>query len=238
MKRKYKVETVVTQYMWAESRADAAKFMDELIRKGRLRLDRDGQTEVKFCFTGGDNFVEAPEDISETRNPVEQPRPLDWIEIDHGGDITVALLTKLSRRKAYYFVSSTREERSIDIERWQIWGRQHTIHPSYEKKLPPFIIDEAVREHEARGLLSGMNATPDSSLILEILDSYGYRPDDYEVENGYWAESVLDQALSERILSDVQAPEHTFQDEDGQRLKDFSVAFSQELPSFDDLEQR
>jgi hypothetical protein len=53
--------------MWASSRSDAEKFQEELIKKGKLDVMRHGETEVKYCFAGGKDFVEAPEDISQTR---------------------------------------------------------------------------------------------------------------------------------------------------------------------------
>lgn len=174
LQRRYKVTTTITQYMWASSRADAAKFQEELIRKDRLRLQRDGITEVKFCFAGGDNYVEAPEDISKTRNPIEEPRKLDWLEYGQGENPNVALVTRTSRRKIYYYESESRIERSIDRERWAEWASRLTVHPSYEEILPPFIIQEVTEEHQKRGILTGYSATPDSSLILEILDKYGY----------------------------------------------------------------
>jgi hypothetical protein len=236
LQRRYKVTTTVTQYMWASSRADAAKFQEELIRKERLRLQRDGETEVKFCFGGGENYLEAPEDISKTRNPIDEPRKLDWVEYGQGDNPNVALITRISRRKIYYFESESGIERSIDSSRWADWASRLTIHPSYEETLPAFIIKEVIDEHQKRGILSGYSATPDSSLILEILEKYGYIPDDYEVENGYWAENLLDALLSERILTggsksaladDMGVDEHA----------DFGVSFSQELPSFDEFDK-
>ena len=236
LQRRYKVTTTVTQYMWASSRADAAKFQEELIRKERLRLNRDGETDVKFCFTGGDNYLEAPEDISKTRNPIEEPRKLDWLEYGQGENPNVALVTRISRRKIYYFESESGIERSIDRERWAEWASRLTVHPSYEETLPPFIIREVTEEHQKRGILSGYSATPDSSLILEILEKYGYIPDDYEVENGYWAENLLDALLSERILSGGSKSGIAAEmgvDEHG----DFGVSFSQDLPSFDEFDK-
>lgn len=236
MQRKFKVTTSITKFMWASSRKDAEKFQEELIRKGQLDVFRHGETEVKYCFTGGKDFIEAPEDISQTRNPIEEPRRGDWLEIEHGDVKACALVRRLTRRKVYYFEALSRTERSVDRDRWQQWASQHAIHPSYDGIVPPFIVEEVINSHEERGMLSGFSATPDSSLILEILDKYGYIPDDYEVENGYWAEIYIDRALSEKILADQDAPALRTGTDGDQEFGDFSVGFSEELPTIDDFE--
>ena len=238
IQRKFKVTTTVTQFMWASSRNDASKFQDELIRKGRLDILRDGQTEVKYCFTGGRDFVEAPEDISKTRDPIEEPRRGDWLEISHGEHQVCALIRRLTRRKIYYYEALSRAERSVDRERWQKWAKEHDIHPAYDGIVPPFIVDEVIQSHEDRGMLSGMNATPDSSLILEILDKYGYIPDDYEVENGYWAELYIEEALSQKILKDQVGPSSDPAGRSDPELGDFAVGFSEELPTMDDFDSK
>ena len=88
-------------------------------------------------------------------------------------------------------------------------------------------------------MLSGISATPDSSLILEILDKYGFVPDDYEVENGYWAELYIDKAISEKILASQDAPSTKTGTNDGvDEFGDFSIGFSEELPTIDDFENR
>ncbi len=235
MQRKFKVTTSITKYMWAFSRDDAEKFQEELIRKGQLDLLRDGETEVKYCFTGGKDFIEAPEDISQTRNPIDEPRRGDWLEIEHGDVKACALVRRLTRRKVYYFEALSRTERSVDRDRWKIWAGQHSLHPSYDGIVPPFIVEEVIQAHEERGMLSGFGATPDSSLILEILDKYGYIPDDYEIENGYWAEIYIDNALSEKILAN-QDTSSTRDGTDGNpEFGDFAVGFSEELPTIDEF---
>ena len=239
MQRKYKVTTTVNNYMWAHSRADAAKFQEELLRKGQIDIFSQGKTDVKFSLRGGKEFMHAPEDISKTRDPIAEPRRGDWLEIEQDDVKACALVRRLSRRRVYYYEALSQTERSVDRERWKSWAKQHVIHPSYDGTVPPFIVEEVITSHEERGLLSGFNATPDSNLILEILDKYGYIPDDYEVENGYWAEMYIDQALSERIL----------QNQDNKSLKtgtdgeqgfggDFSIGFSEELPTMDDFENK
>ena len=238
MQRKFKVTTSITKYMWASSRKDAEKFQEELIRKGQLDVFRHGETEVKYCFTGGKDFIEAPEDISQTRDPIEEPRRGDWLEIEHGDVKACALVRRLTRRKVYYFEALSRTERSVDRDRWQVWAGQHTIHPSYDGIVPPFIVDEVVQSHEDRGMLSGFSATPDSSLILEILDKYGFIPDEYEVENGYWAEIYIDRALSEKILENQDEPALRIGTDGDQEFGDFSVGFSEELQTIDDFEKQ
>jgi hypothetical protein len=99
-------------------------------------------------------------------------------------------------------------------------------------------VDEAVKAHEDRGMLNGFNATPDSSLILEILDKYGYVADDYEVENGYWAEIYIDRAISEKILSSQQEPSLRTGTDSDQEFGDFSVGFSEELPTMDEFDHK
>ncbi|NQY32758.1 MAG: hypothetical protein HRT56_06265 [Coraliomargarita sp.] len=238
IQRKYKVTTSITQYMWASSREDATKYQEDLIRKGKLSALTNGETEVKFCFTGGKDFIEAPEDISQTRNPIDQPRRGDWLEIAHNEVKACALVRRLTRRKIYYYEALSRTERSVDRERWQHWASQHTIHPSYDGVVPPFIVDEVVQAHDDRGMLKGFNATPDSSLILEILDKYGYVPDEYEVENGYWAEIYIDNALSEQILANQSTPSERTGTNGDPEFGDFSVGFSEELPTIDDFESK
>ncbi len=238
MQRKFKVTTSITQYMWASSRSDAEKFQEELIQKGKLNIMRHGETEVKYCFAGGKDFVEAPEDISQTRNPIEEPRRGDWLEIELGDVKACALVRRLTRRKVYYYEALSKTERSVDRERWIQWASQHHIHPSYDGIVPPFIVDEAINSHEERGMLNGFNATPDSSLILEILDKYGYVPDDYEVENGYWAEIYIDNAISEKILSSQEEPIQRTGTDGDQEFGDFSVGFSEELPTMDEFDSK
>lgn len=238
MQRKFKVTTSITQYMWASSRSDAEKFQEELIKKGKLDVIRHGETEVKYCFAGGKNFVEAPEDISQTRDPIQEPRRGDWLEIEHGDVKACALVRRLTRRKVYYYEALSKTERSVDRDRWVQWASQHYIHPSYDGIVPQFIVEEAISSHEERGMLSGFSATPDSSLILEILDKYGYVPDDYEVENGYWAEIYIDNAISEKILSSQAEPAQRTGTDGDQEFGDFSVGFSEELPTMDEFDSK
>lgn len=240
MQRKYRVTTSITTYMWAFSRDDAEKFQEDLFRKEQIDIFSQGNTEVKFCFKGGKNFMRAPEDISRTRDPINEPRRGDWLEISNEEVKACALVRRLTRRRVYYYEALSRTERSVDRDRWKIWAQQHIVHPSYDGIVPPFIVEEVIESHEERGLLSGMSATPDSSLILEILDKYGYIPDDYEIENGYWAETYIDRALSERILQNQDAEiREAGSKNEGDAFNDFTaIGFSEELPTLDDLESK
>jgi len=231
--KKFKVITRITQYISAESREDAEKFQESLIRQGKLSLEKDGKTVVLMSRSSDVNYLQAPEDISKTRDPIEQPRTLDWIEISQDGMSMIALVTKLSKRRVYYFEALTRSYRSMEKDAWRKWVENHTIHPSYEHSIPPFIISEAIREHEERGLLAGMSSSPDSGIILKVLEKYGYEPTDYELQNGYWAENEMTRAISQHILdnsSDVDAPN------DGLgTIDDFDIAISDDLPTIDEV---
>ncbi len=238
MQSKYKVTTSVTSYVLAHSREDAAKFQEELLRKEHIDIFSQGQTTVKYCFRGGKEFITAPEDISRTRDPITEPRRGDWLEIEHDDVKACALVRRLSRRRVYYYEALSKTERSVDRDRWKMWAKQHVIHPSFDGIVPPFIVEEVITSHEDRGLLKGFNATPDSSLILEILNKYGYIPDDYEIENGYWAEMYIDQALSERILQNQDTKSLKTGTDGEQGFGDFSIGFSEELPTLDDLENK
>lgn len=236
--RKYKVATQLTSYIWADSPEDAAKFHDERIRRNEISLEKDAKTETRFSRALGVKFIEAPEDISCTRNPVEKPRPRDWLEIAQDGMSLVALVTKTSKRRVYYLEALTKSERSIDRDKWASWAKNHEIHPSYEQKLPPFIIHECIRIHEEKGLIGATGGTPDSSVILEVLEKYGYEPDDYELQHGYWAENYLDRELTRHImeLSAAAAPK----DGEGQPAAASSdpwdISLGDELPTLDDFQ--
>ena len=229
-KRKYKVISRIVTYMWAESRDDAIKYQEELLRKGELGFPDHCETDARFTIAQGMEFIHAPEDISKSRDAVTQPRPLDWLEIHHDGVSVIALVTRLSKKKVYYFEAATRTHRSIERKIWERWSRTYGIHPSYEEQLPPFIVSQIIREHENRGLLSGASAEPDSSLIIEILEEYGYRPNEYEVANGYWAEKRAIESINDHILEKTSAETQRIDSED-----DFSISFSESLPTIDDL---
>ena len=234
MMRKYKVSTEIVTYIWAESAEDAAKYQSELIRQEQLTLAKDGQQNVRFSRALGVKFLEAPEDISCTRSPIEKPRPQDWLEISQDGLSTVALVRRMSKRRVYYYEAVTGTERSISREAWARWASNYTLHPSYERLLPPFIVAEAIRRHEDKGLLNGTSATPESSIILAVLEKYGYEPTDWELRNGYWAENAIEKSIAQHILEktpDAAAPagggdsEATWGD----------IQFSSNLPTIDDL---
>lgn len=236
MQRKYKVTTSVTSYMWAHSRDDAIKFQEDLLSKEHIDVLGQGKTEVKRCFRSNEEFIKVPEDISRTRDPIREPRRGDWIEIEKDDVKACALVRRFSRNKVYYYEALSKTERSVDIERWKNWAKQHVAHPAYDGIVPPFIVKEVMDAHEERGLLKGFNATPDSSLTLEILTKYGYIPDGYEVENGFWAETYIDEALSKRILQNQDEGSSDPSLDEDPSPEDFSVGFSEDLPTLDDLE--
>jgi len=236
--RKYKVVTQLTSYVWADSPEDAAKFHDERIRREELSLEKHAKQETRLSRALGVKFLEAPEDISCTRDPVEKPRPRDWIEISQDGMSLVALVTKLSKRKVYYFEALTGTERSIDRDKWAKWASRHQIHPSYEEALPSFIFNECLRVHQEKGLITESGGTPDSSVILEVLEKYGYEPDDYELRNGYWAENYLDRKLTQHIMShSVDSSGH-----DSGELQSSSdpwdISLGDDIPTLDDFRER
>lgn len=231
--KKFKVITRITQYISAESREDAEKYQEALVHEGKLSLEKDGKTVVLMSRAADVEYLQAPEDISKTRNPVEQPRALDWIEISQDGMSMIALVTKLSKRRIYYFEALTKSYRSIEKEAWSKWVENHTIHPSYEQTIPPFIVGEAIREHEERGLLTGMASSPDSSIILKVLEKYGYEPSDYELQNGYWAENEMTRAISQHIMENSEN-EPTPDDGLG-TIDDFDIAISDDLPTIDEV---
>ncbi|WP_309387437.1 hypothetical protein [Cerasicoccus frondis] len=230
--RKFKVVTRITNYVWAESPEDARKFHEDLIRKGKVTLEKDGETTVKFSRALGVQFLEAPEDISKSRDPIEKPRPLDWLEIEQDGMSLIALVTKLSKRRVYYYEALTQTQRSIDRDAWAKWAGSHKVHPSYQEKLPPFIIHECVRIHREKGLISDHGGTPDSSVILATLEKYGYEPDDYELQNGYWAENILDKELNNYILetSSKAGPAAP-----GDEVDEWDIQLGDDLPTLDEL---
>lgn len=231
MQRKFKVTTRIVSYIWAESPEDAEKFQQELIRKGQLSIEKNGETLVKYSRALGVPFLEAPEDISKTRDPIEKPRPLDWIEISHDGMSMVALVTKLSKRRIYYYEALTQSHRSIDRDAWARWAANHKVHPSYEETLPPFIISEAIREHEEKNLI-GPGGQPESSIILKVLEKYGYEPTDYELRNGYWAENVLEKAISEYIINKTKDAGGGKQEE---VVDEWDIQLASDVPTLDEL---
>ncbi len=229
--RKFKVVTRITNYIWAESPDDAKKFHEDLVARGKITLEKDGQTVVKYSRALGVQFIEAPEDISRSRNPIEKPRPLDWIEIRHDGMSLIALVTKLSKRRVYYYEALTQSQRSIEREAWEKWASQHIIHPSYEEQLPPFIVSEAVREHKNRGLITERGGTPESAIILSVLEKYGYEPDDYELQTGYWAENILEREVTKYIMANAK-------DGDGGKAAEadeWDISFGEDVPTLDEL---
>ncbi|MGE9292341.1 MAG: hypothetical protein ACQKBW_01890 [Puniceicoccales bacterium] len=235
MMRKFKVSTEIVTYIWAESSEDAAKYQSELINQEQLTLNKDGQQTVRFSRALGVKFLEAPEDISCTRNPAEKPRPQDWLEISQDGLSTVALVRRMSKRRVYYYEAVTGTERSISREAWTRWASNYTLHPAYEHVLPTFIAAEAIRLHEEKGLLTGTSATPESAIILAVLEKYGYEPTDWELRNGYWAENAIEKAITQHILDKTPTADQMANAGNGGEESWGDIQFSSNLPTIDDL---
>lgn len=230
--KKFKVVTRITKYISAESREDAQRFQEELIRQAKLSVEKDGKTVVLLSRSNDVEYLQAPEDISESRDPIERPRPLDWFEISDDGMSVVALVTKLTKRRVYYYEALTRTYRSIEKEAWPEWVRGHKIHPSYDMVIPPFIVGEAIREHDERGMLTGAASAPESSIILKVLEKYGYEPTDYELQNGYWAENEMVKAISKHIIENSGDGTGAGADDE---IDDWNISFSNDLPTIDEV---
>jgi len=232
MKRKFKVTTSITNYYWANSREDAAKFQEELISRQQFTFEKNAKTNAKFCYNALSELIETPEDISQTRDPRNKLMVGDWLEVSGSDQDLYAIVRKVTRDKVHYLEASTKIERSVDKDLWKRWCKFHTIHPRYEEILPPPIIDRAIEIHRERGLLSGMGAGGDSAVILDVLAEYAFFPDDWELENGYWAERLIDEAIGEFIEKQRdQTPDH--RDPEEQDMG--GVAFSDKIPTIDDF---
>lgn len=233
--RKFKVITSVTSYIWAESREDAVKFQEILIDQGRIGWKK-ARTKAIFTRYMGPDYFEAPEDISKTRDPIINPRAQDWLEIAHEGDSMVALVTKITKRRIYYYEALTKQSRSISREGWKKWARNHIVHPCYEEKLPPFIVEETIEAHRDKGIFNSNTATPESSIILNTLETYGFTPNDWEIEHGFWAERDLERAVGDYIMQISPSA----QDLEINPGADFSgdawdIAMSDDIPTLDQL---
>lgn len=234
--RKFRVTTSVTKYYWADSREDAANFHDEQIRRGQISIESDGKTNSYFCFNALEKMIEVPEDFSKTRNPLEKLRPGDWLEVGGESSSVSAIVRKVTRNRVHYLEASSMTHLSVSMEQWQRWARLFPLHPSYEEILPRPVVRRVIEAHRERGLLSGLSAGGDSNLILDILHDYGYIPSDWELENGFWAERVLEEAIDEEIQKEAEAnavpssprAEGSAPDSDG-------VSFSSSIPTIDDF---
>lgn len=230
--RKYRVTTAITKYYWADSREDAANFQEDLIRKGRLRMEESATTNSFFCFNALEDLVEVPEDFSKTRDPREKLRPGDWLEVGGTSSSVSAIVKKVTRNRVYYLEASSMANLSVTVEQWNKWASLFPLHPSYEETLPALIVERVITAHRDRGLLSGMSAGGDSGLILDLLHDYGYIPSEWEVENGYWAERVLEEAIDEEIQKD--ADRSAVEISNGERDSG-GVSFSSAIPTIDDF---
>ncbi len=233
--RKFRVTTSITKYYWADTREDASNFHDDLIRKGQFRLEEDGKTSASFCFNALEKMIEVPEDFSKTRDPRERLRPGDWLEVGGSSSSVSAIVRRITRNRVYYLEASTMSQLSVSTEQWDRWANLFPLHPGYEEKLPSLIVDRVIEEHRQRGLLSGMSAGGDSNLILDILHDYGYIPSDWEMENGYWAERVLEEAIDEEIQKESEKNVMMDPLDERSAADSNGVSFSSSIPTIDDF---
>jgi len=233
--RKFRVTTAVTKYYWADSREDASNFHDELIRRGQFRIEEDGETQSFFCFNAREKMIEVPEDFSKTRDPRERLRPGDWLEVGGPSSNVSAIVRRVTRNRVYYLEASAMTLLSVTVEQWNRWVSLFPIHASYEEILPRPVTSRVIEAHREKGLLSGLSAGGDSNLILDILHDYGYIPSDWELENGFWAERVLEEAIDMEIQK--QAEEETADSlvRDEVPADSNGVSFSASIPTIDDF---
>ncbi|MGE9289361.1 MAG: hypothetical protein ACQKBT_00135 [Puniceicoccales bacterium] len=233
--RKFRVTTTVTKYYWADSREDASNFHEDRIRKGQLQLERDGKTDSFFCFNALEKMTEVPEDFSKTRDPHQKLRPGDWLEVGGASSAVSAIVRRVTRNRVHYLEASSMAQLSVSIEQWKRWADLFPLHPCYEETLPRVIVERVIAEHERRGLLSGMSAGGDSNLILDILHDYSYIPSDWEMENGYWAERVLEEAIDEEIQKNSEKSAVEISQGDRPEGESNGVSFSSSIPTIDDF---
>lgn len=233
--RKFRVTSAITKYYWADTREDAANFHDELIRQGRFYLERDGKTYSQFCLNALEEMMEVPEDFSKTRDPREKLRPGDWLEVGAPSSSVGAIVRRVTRNRVYYLEVSSMAQLSVSIEQWKRWATLFPLHPGYEEKLPKLIVKRVIEAHRDRGLLSGMSAGGDSGLILDLLHDYGYIPSDWEMENGYWAEKVLEEAIDAEIQKNSEQGALEVGRGDPDSSDSNGVSFSSSIPTIDDF---
>lgn len=232
--RKFRVTTSVTKFYWAASREDASNYHDELIRQDRLSLREDGKTTSFYCFNALEEMIEVPEDFSKTRDPREKLRPGDWLEVGGETSDVCAIVRRVTRNRVYYTEASSLANLSVTIEQWQRWANLFPLHPRYEETLPRVIMNRIIEEHRQRGLLSGMSAGGDSGLILELLHDYGYIPTDWEMENGYWAERVMEELIDAEIQRESESGVLRDPAREEEPNGD-GVSFSSSIPTIDDF---
>ncbi len=233
--RKFRVTSTITKYYWADTKEDASNFHEELIRHGRFSLEEDANTASYFCFNALEQMIEVPEDFSKTRDPREKLRPGDWLEVGGEASDVCAIVRRVTRNRVYYTEASSLANLSVTTDQWQRWARLFPIHPRYEETLPQAIIIRIIEEHRERGLLSGMSAGGDSGLILGILHDYGYIPTDWEMENGFWAERLVEELIDAEIQNEVDKRAVDVQEPTGDEPESGGVSFSSSIPTIDDF---
>lgn len=233
--RKFRVTSTITKYYWADSREDASNFHDELVRQGRFSLESDGKTASFFCFNALEEMIEVPEDFSKTRDPREKLRPGDWLEVGGEASDVCAIVRRVTRNRVYYTEAASLANLSVTIEQWRRWAGLFPIHPRYEETLPRVIVRRIIDEHRERGLLSGMSAGGDSGLILGILHDYGYIPTDWEMENGFWAERLMEELIDAEIQREAESNAQRPVAVNGDAPESGGVSFSSSIPTIDDF---
>jgi len=233
--RKFRVTTSVTKFYWADTRQDAANFHDERIRRGQLNLEDDGKTESFFCFNALEKMIEVPEDFSKTRDPREKLRPGDWLEVGGEHSSVSAIVRRVTRNRVHYLEASSLNQLSVSLDQWNRWAKLFPLHASYEEVLPTPIVTRVIKAHRDRGLLSGLSAGGDSNLILDILHDYGYIPSDWELENGFWAERVLEEAIDQEIQKESEKDVVPETASDDAPVESGGVSFSSSIPTIDDF---
>ncbi len=225
----------MTKYYWADSRPDAANFHDELIRRGQLSLEEHGKTESYFCFNALEKMIEVPEDFSKTRDPRKKLRPGDWLEVGGEHSNVSAIVRRVTRSRVHYLEASSMSQLSVSVEQWDRWAKLFPLHAIYEEVLPTPIVTRVIKEHRDRGLLSGLSAGGDSNLILDILHDYGYIPSDWELENGFWAERILEEAIDQEIQKDAEKNVESGLPSSDEPKASGGVSFSSSIPTIDDF---
>jgi len=233
--RKFKVTTSITKYYWGESKEDAARFQDELIQRGQLSIQDDGETRSAFCFHALEELIRVPEDFSQTRDPQEKLRPGDWLQVGGEGSDICAIVRRITRDRVHYLQTSSMAMMSVSGEQWKRWAKIYPLHARYERILPEVIVKRIIKEHGVRGLLSGMSAGGDSNLILDVLSEYGYLPNDWEMENGYWAEEAADRAIEEHMEREAGQRERAGPDAEPVPEDRSGPSFSTSIPTIDDF---
>jgi len=202
-----------------------------------LSIEEDGETKASFCFNALEELIRVPEDFACSRDPREKLAVGDWLEVGGQESDICAIVRRITRDRVHYLEASSMSQLSVPIEQWRRWADSFPLHARYERNLPGVILRRILKEHRDRGLLDGMSAGGDSNLILDILADYGYYPNDWELENGYWAEELVDQAIEKEVDQQRPADNHPDDGSNGRNPQPEigGVSFSSAIPTIDDF---